>query len=287
MTESDSSLNELEDKFNKIDSEIDALRSEIDHDDNDFDDATIETLDTIDISAMKTALAEKSADEMEQIVNSMKEQRGSENSGAPKANDTPKKASSSPMMYLLIALPILLAFVVGQKFSSSPVPTGEDGTSVNIEVKTEPQVKYEQKRKVERCKYVNGEKYCESEEESTSSSSPGSGGQPRLNRQATFQKCHYANGESYCESFQQSVSGDAGGAQKLTRNELTAEFQDADTNGDGQVSKPEFERYKQIYLQQYPEAANSFARFEEFDRDSSGLITVNEHEGYYKGLGLL
>ena len=65
------------------------------------------------------------------------------------------------------------------------------------------------------------------------------------------------------------------------------EFRQADSNKDGQVNIQEFEAYKKHYLKEHPEMRSSFANFGDFDHDSNGKISVQEHEEYYKALGLL
>jgi hypothetical protein len=73
----------------------------------------------------------------------------------------------------------------------------------------------------------------------------------------------------------------------MTKQQLTDEFLAADLDNDHRVSRAEFEMYKKQYLQKHPEAVNNFPRFEEFDPDANGVITVREHESYYERQGLL
>lgn len=73
----------------------------------------------------------------------------------------------------------------------------------------------------------------------------------------------------------------------MTKQQLTEEFLQADVDNDHLVSRAEYEMYKRQYLQKHPEAVNNFPRFEEFDPDANGMITVREHEHYYERQGLL
>mmetsp|Transcript_21379 Transcript_21379/g.46371 ORF Transcript_21379/g.46371 Transcript_21379/m.46371 type:complete len:211 (-) Transcript_21379:189-821(-) len=73
----------------------------------------------------------------------------------------------------------------------------------------------------------------------------------------------------------------------MTKQQLNEEFLQADLDIDGKVSRAEFEAYKRQYLQKHPDMVNNFPRFEEFDPDHNGMITVAEHESYYERQGLL
>jgi hypothetical protein len=76
--------------------------------------------------------------------------------------------------------------------------------------------------------------------------------------------------------------------QQSTVQQLTEEFLQADLNNDRRVSRAEFERYKTQYLEKHPEAdASMFPRFEDFDPDHNGMVTLEEHEGYYRNHGML
>mmetsp|Transcript_18942 Transcript_18942/g.28057 ORF Transcript_18942/g.28057 Transcript_18942/m.28057 type:complete len:203 (+) Transcript_18942:130-738(+) len=66
-----------------------------------------------------------------------------------------------------------------------------------------------------------------------------------------------------------------------TKQQLTDEFLEADLNSDQKVSRYEFEMHKKKYLEKHPEAAATFPRFDDFDPDQNGLITMKEHEQYY------
>jgi hypothetical protein len=281
------SIDEYEDRFNEIDSALDAIRSSIKGDDNDIaqslDDAS--SFSSLNASLLKDALAEESAGEM-----------GSETVPAsssthidpiPEQGGATKKADSqkSPLILLAVLIPVILAFVVGQKLSPA-VDSYTTSTVIPQTLNNDQTVNYQGKRKIERCRYINGEKHCESDEQSVSSSSPGGTGEQRVFHQATFQKCRYINGQSHCESFQQQLSS-SDPENPFTQKQLLAEFHAADVNQDDQVSRPEFERYKTLYLQEYPDIESTFAKFEDFDSDTNGFISVNEHEGYYKALGLL
>eukprot|EP00536_Pseudo-nitzschia_multiseries_P012880 jgi/Psemu1/244941/estExt_Genewise1.C_5130013 len=76
--------------------------------------------------------------------------------------------------------------------------------------------------------------------------------------------------------------------QQSTIQQLTEEFLQADTNNDRKVSRLEFERYKADYLKKHPEADPSmFPRFEDFDPDHNGMVTLKEHEDYYRNQGMI
>lgn len=282
------SIDEYEDRFNEIDSALDAIRSSIKDDDDDIaqslDDASSFS-SSLNASLLKNALAEESAGEMgsETMPASSSTQIDPipEQGGATKKMDSQK----SPLILLAVLIPLILAFVVGQKLSPA-VDSDTTSTVIPQTNNNDQTVNYQDKRKIERCRYVNGEKHCESDEQSVSSSSPGGSGEQRVFHQATFQKCRYVNGQSYCESFQQQLSSSEP-KNPLSQKQLAAEFHAADVNQDDQVSRPEFERYKTLYLQEYPDMESTFAKFEDFDSDTNGFISVKEHEGYYKALGLL
>lgn len=302
---------ELQDRFNEIDSEIDAIRSSILDDDDGDDSGQSENKDVVKYSSDHAALAEDAAAEMERVVQSLREEQeqpedyGEANESSPHAQDTTNRQPPSPessfqpsshlenektikSFHLKASVTILIAAIlVGMKLNSAS--TAVEDTSLPEATTPTKGGKIHQRRKVERCRTVNGERYCESQEESTTTTSEDDwNGNPK--RRATFQKCRYVNGESYCESFEQSVSSgdDETKPEKFQKAGLAAEFKQADTNRDGKVSQPEFLRYKGMYLQQNPHvSAKSFARFDEFDVDSNGYISVEEHEGYYRNLGLL
>lgn len=254
------SIDEYEDRFNEIDATLEAFRSSIKDDVNDIPDTNSMASS---LNAPSVITIDRVSESNEQITESKK---------------------SSPLAILAVLIPIILAFFVGQKLSSSPSPVIDTPQTLN----NGRTINYEEKRKVEKCRYdVNGERICESDEQSVSSSSPGGSGGQRVFHQATFQKCRYVNGKSYCESLQQELSSGGDAKHQFSKKQLVDEFRAADVNQDGQVSRPEFERYKKLYLQQYPDTESTFAKFEDFDSDSNGLISANEHEGYYKALGLL
>ncbi|KAG7359445.1 flagellar calcium-binding protein [Nitzschia inconspicua] len=76
--------------------------------------------------------------------------------------------------------------------------------------------------------------------------------------------------------------------QQSTVQQLTEEFLQADLNNDRRVSRAEFERYKAQYLEKHPEAdAAMFPKFEDFDPDHNGMVTLEEHEAYYRNHGML
>jgi len=327
-------FNEFEDHFQKIDSELDAVMSSLQNDAND------DAKDTSDVhssvlenSILHTSLAEKSAAQMLKIVKTLQEQQQEETTGddnyektklsagprgvqmerggsGDKSNKTEDQSRVTDLQdttakgvslfhILSIVLPIVLAVVIGVTLKTSST------SAVVSTIQSEGTIQYQERRKIERCRYnAYGEKYCESEEHSSGSSSSTTNGRSNdsnngYHRQATFQKCRYINGESYCETYERqlSMNGDHAGAQNRQqqlppssdlKNQLASEFRTADANQDGLVGRSEFERYKKLYLQQYPDVSpSSFAQFQDFDQDSNGWITVKEHEGYYQALGLL
>lgn len=76
--------------------------------------------------------------------------------------------------------------------------------------------------------------------------------------------------------------------QENAKHQLMEEFLQADVDNDRKVSRAEFEMYKKQYLAKHPEAdASQFPRFEDFDPDRNGMVTVDEHESYYRKHGLL
>jgi Ca2+-binding EF-hand superfamily protein len=76
--------------------------------------------------------------------------------------------------------------------------------------------------------------------------------------------------------------------QQSTVQQLTEEFLEADLNNDRRVSRAEFHQYKAQYLDKHPEAdPNQFPKFEDFDPDHNGMITLEEHESYYRNHGML
>jgi Ca2+-binding EF-hand superfamily protein len=76
--------------------------------------------------------------------------------------------------------------------------------------------------------------------------------------------------------------------QQSTVQQLTEEFLTADTNNDRRVSRLEFEKYKKQYLEKHPDAdPGMFPRFEDFDPDHNGMVTLKEHEDYYRQQGMV
>jgi hypothetical protein len=76
--------------------------------------------------------------------------------------------------------------------------------------------------------------------------------------------------------------------QQSAKQQLMEEFLQADVDNDRRVSRAEFEMYKKQYLAKHPDAdASQFPRFEDFDPDRNGMVTVDEHESYYRKHGLL
>ena len=290
-TPTDTYIDEGEERARQIDAELERLRKEI-HDDD----------DAAEVRDCGVSLAEQQAKEMKNVVETLKEQQSFESVKESSSSAKKEEQSRSPLLMVAVIVPIILAYFLGQS-QSPPSDVVGDG-QVSCEVPSEgaasndgaPQ--YSQSRKKERCKYDRyGNKYCESVEESVSSDGGKSqSGGPGL-QAATFRKCWFTNGESYCESVEKSISGGGSNSQEgsvavqqtaFTRRQLMDEFMFADTNGDGMVSYSEFERYKRNYLQVNPDAdPQSFANFDEYDANSDGYISVQEHEGYYIDRGLL
>mmetsp|Transcript_50312 Transcript_50312/g.58131 ORF Transcript_50312/g.58131 Transcript_50312/m.58131 type:complete len:230 (+) Transcript_50312:105-794(+) len=76
--------------------------------------------------------------------------------------------------------------------------------------------------------------------------------------------------------------------QQSTVQQLTEEFLTADTNNDRRVSRLEFEKYKTEYLKKHPGSdPGMFPRFEDFDPDHNGMVTLQEHEDYYRQQGMV
>ena len=72
-----------------------------------------------------------------------------------------------------------------------------------------------------------------------------------------------------------------------TKQQLADEFMEADLDNDRKVTRYEFEMHKKKYLAKHPEAAGTFPKFEDFDPDANGMITMGEHEQYYIDRGML
>jgi hypothetical protein len=321
---SDTYIDEYEDRFSEIDSELDALRSSILEDNTTDDTPSIakeekeDRSSTLHNSELVTSLVEESVAEMSKVVKTLKKgstsdplpsatsNEGSTQTDEPAVTQNEQSTASKPaekkssLIYAII--PVIIAVLVGLKLSNNAVSVVDGSTgaaSVQIPNSNNGRaIQYQESRKVERCRIVNGKKYCESDEQSRTATSDGSGaistGQPRVFQQATFQKCRYANGRSHCESFHQQLADFSSDnlnnneIQKFTVQRLMQEFREADVNRDSRVSKKEFQHYKQRYLKAYPEAAeSSFASFGDFDHNRDGLITVDEHEKYYRDRHLL
>jgi hypothetical protein len=69
--------------------------------------------------------------------------------------------------------------------------------------------------------------------------------------------------------------------------QLEEEFLQADVDNNRLVSRAEFERHKNEYLKKHPEFKGQFPRFEDFDPDGNGMISIAEHEQYYTQRGLI
>ena len=347
-------IDEFENRFNEIDSELDALRSSIFDDDHNGDDdegrsnavtgnrdenittRSSESSGAVHVDAVAGAgagdgdgikgdagegslravdLAEQSVAEMEAIVKTLQQQQqreGKEPSlfspsegdmgsrseqtsiSQNKAERTTSSSSWSMTSWILFAIPILVSIGLAWKLSTVQQGHGDDNTFTdggsgmvmtsqdsNKQGVGGGSILNKIKRKKERCKNVDGQKYCETEEIIG-------------NKQSIFQKCWYVNDESYCETFEQvsdlEDDGDDGGGDTLMKLmsgklSLTDEFRIADTNQDQLVSKSEFKKFKNDYLKIHPEITESnFVQFDDFDTNGDGMITTEEHEGYYQRL---
>jgi len=73
---------------------------------------------------------------------------------------------------------------------------------------------------------------------------------------------------------------------QMTATQLNEEFLQADYDNDREVSRAEFELYKKQYLARHPEMSEQqFPRFEDFDPNRDGSITMKEHTSYYQQEG--
>jgi hypothetical protein len=88
-------------------------------------------------------------------------------------------------------------------------------------------------------------------------------------------------------TLQQQVAELQAYITSATKQQLADEFMEADLDNDRKVTRYEFEMHKKKYLEKHPEAAASFPRFEDFDPDADGRITMSEHEQYYIDRGML
>lgn len=76
--------------------------------------------------------------------------------------------------------------------------------------------------------------------------------------------------------------------RQSAKQQLTEEFLQADVDNNRQVSRAEFELHKKQYLLKHPEFdPRQFPKFEDFDPDGNGMITIAEHEQYYEERGLI
>ena len=230
-------LAEYEDRFQHIDSTLEDLRSSFvevsredclamgNDDDDDDNDASIleednaKTGTSASMSTLKATLAEQSAAEMEKIVQTLKEQQkaGSEETATSSSegwvatredsqtiSNTPSPSSQPKgWMSAFLLIPVVLAVIWAWKLQ----PASSPGTAAEITLQQQQQQQQQQQppniqyrnRKVSRtrCRYVNGQQYCESDEQAQSTSSQGDQHYER-------QQCQYINGESYCESESES-----------------------------------------------------------------------------------
>jgi len=75
---------------------------------------------------------------------------------------------------------------------------------------------------------------------------------------------------------------------QMTATQLNEEFLQADYDNDREVSRAEFELYKKQYLARHPDMSPAqFPRFEDFDPNRDGSITMKEHTSYYQQEGHL
>mmetsp|Transcript_22222 Transcript_22222/g.36793 ORF Transcript_22222/g.36793 Transcript_22222/m.36793 type:complete len:197 (+) Transcript_22222:247-837(+) len=75
--------------------------------------------------------------------------------------------------------------------------------------------------------------------------------------------------------------------KQSSKQQLVEEFLQADVDNNRQVSRAEYERHKNQYLSKHPEFVGQFPRFEDFDPDGNGMITIAEHENYYEQRGMI
>jgi phage-related minor tail protein len=75
--------------------------------------------------------------------------------------------------------------------------------------------------------------------------------------------------------------------KQSTRASLEEEFLRADIDNNKLVSRAEYEMNKKQYLQKHPEFRGSFPKFEDFDPDGNGMISMREHDAYYEQRGMI
>ena len=246
---------EYEDRFQEIDSKLDAMRASF-HDDKtnnhdhigativvecDDDDDDNNTMDddeslSLHVSKLQASLAEKSATEMERIVQEALQKQHLDKDdthetshstidptnatvSTTKQNDlSSQHTTKAPRwMLLLVLVPtVLSALLAYQLWFSAPSP---DSLTVVVVPQEVPVMRSQQTYTRQVCRTMNdGRRYCESEQESASvvGSSGQQTGAGQQHQQVYYQRqqCRYVNGESYCESYeesqQQSTSGESG-----------------------------------------------------------------------------
>jgi hypothetical protein len=261
-----------ENQFKEIDSELDALRFSLHEDevvDNDrrppkqvggsgttvildeitedadtaeeYDDDDLSTLDeslSLHVGKLQAALAQQSAQEMERIVQTLREQQqqqqhpqDGEGNGSKhdetsqltmeihnKEENLPSSGSSIPrwMVFLVLMLTLLCVALAWQMwsssfYSSSPVVV----MYTPAETMTTVHVQQTYTRQICRTNPRTGQQVCESDQTSQhqasssgSAAAATSSGSDSVERQIYYhqrqEQCQYVNGQSYCESYEES-----------------------------------------------------------------------------------
>ena len=242
-------MTEYENRFRDIDSKLDAIRSSFgaeeqqqqpivgstvvieNDDDNDDDNSTLDGSLSLNVGKLQATLAEKSAMEMKQIIETLQQQKDGGNMVDRNANDNESESATKNMTrattaatdnvptasqkystwtVLLIGVPTLLCIVLAWTLlsGSSTISTTSVSSSV-MSTPEEPTIRFQQSYTRQICRTVNGQQYCESDQESQTSSSSGSRNPAAQQRQTVSyqrQQCQYINGESYCESYEETQS---------------------------------------------------------------------------------
>ena len=235
----DDIMAEYEETFRVIDSNLDAIRSSFQTEDEppnkshtpvgatilvdkeqhplDEDNDDNSTLDgslSLHVGKLQAALAQQSAQEMERIVQTLQSQQRETETQATKEKDSVSTSSSSSSniprwMVLLVLVPTLLCALLWFKLlSSASSPVGIVSSSATAVEQPSRRVQQTFTRQI--CRTINGQQYCESEHESHRVDEATTGGR-QAQRQVHYQRqqCQYVNGESYCESYQESRSATA------------------------------------------------------------------------------
>lgn len=216
-------------------------------DDDDDDNSTMDGSLSLQVGKLQASLAEQSATEMERIVKSLQAQQGngtndgddttttatatkqggdtvkSKEATTSTASTTSKNRSGLTIprwVVMLLIIPTLASAILAYKLFWT---TAGDASITSFQVQ-EPVVHFQQTYTRQVCRYINGQRYCESDQESQSSSSNCGGSksdttsQQAQQQQVRYQRqqCRYVNGESYCESYEESrsASGNGGGQQQ-------------------------------------------------------------------------